>query len=563
MVRVMLKKKLMLMLGIIVMAASLCACGKNKPDKVADEPIPTLGPFATEEEKAEYYKKLTAHIKVEKANGEYEYDKEDNIINDKYRNFYQIFVATFCDSNNDGMGDLNGITSKLDYIQDIGYNGIWLTPITPAPSYFKYDATDLKAIDPQFGTEADFKKLADECKKRNITLILDLAVNHTSASHPWFMDVKANPGTSKYTSYYNITKEKLGETFYELGNGYYYEGEFWDQMPDLKLSNPEVRKEIEKVIDYWMGFGVGGFRLDAVIHYDEDNTEENVKILKWINDYTKKIDPNAYIVGEAWVSNGIVSQYYASTVDSFFNFDLGGSEGVVTQVARAPIGTEVAADYIPALKSNHSLVKKNNPEGIDAPFLSNHDMPRSHAFLNGDADRMKLAIGLYQMITGTTYTYYGEEIGMAGGGDQDVNYRMGMYWSKADNGQQPDSPQGATLTNADMTFGSVEEQLADKKSILNYTKRILQLKNENPEIARGEVSEITGIEDKEVIAMKKTYNGSSVIVVINTSRYPKEIKVDKSNGYKEIVGYATTDDTKVTIKDDTLTMAGNALVVLK
>ena len=334
-------------------------------------------------------------------------------------------------------------------------------------------------------------------------------------------------------------------------------------MPDLNLKNENVRKEIESAIDYWMGYGIGGFRLDAVIHYDEDNTEENVKILKWINDYTKKIDPNAYIVGEAWVSNGIVSQYYASTVDSFFNFDLGGAEGTVATVAKAPIGAAVAAEYVPALISNQNLVKKNNPNGIDAPFLSNHDMPRSNSFIGGDEDKMKLAIALYQMVSGSTFTYYGEEIGMAGGGEQDVNYRIGMYWTKEDNGEQPDSPQGAILTNADMKFGSVEEQLKDKNSILNYTKRILNLKNENPEIARGEVSEITGIEDKEVIAMKKTYNGSSVIIVVNTSKFPKEIKIDKSNGYKDIVGYATTDDTKVTIKGDTLTMAGNALVVLK
>ena len=113
----MIKKKLLVTLGICMMAASLCACGKNDNSKKTEEPLATLSPFATEAEKEEYYKKLTAHIKPEKANGTYEYDKEDNIINDKYRNYYHIFVSQFCDSNDDGIGDLNGITSKLDYLK--------------------------------------------------------------------------------------------------------------------------------------------------------------------------------------------------------------------------------------------------------------------------------------------------------------------------------------------------------------------------------------------------------------------------------------------------------------
>ena len=557
------KRRILLVLCICICALSMCACGKKKVEK--EEPLPTLSPFATEEEKDAYYKKLTAHIKVEKANGKYDYDQEDNIINDKYRNYYHVMVSSFCDSNNDGMGDLNGITSKLDYIQDMGYNGIWLTPIMTAGQYHKYDIIDFMSVDPQFGTLDDFKKLADECKKRNISLILDLVLNHTSTQHPWFIKAKANPGnkSNKYASYYNFSKEKLGETYYDLGNGYYYEAEFWDQMPDLNLHNPAVRKEIEKIISFWMKYGIGGFRLDAVIHYDEDNTEENVKILKWLNDYIKGIDPNAYIVGEAWASSGIVSQYYASGVDSFFNFEVGGSEGKVTALARAGIGTKIAGGFVDELISNETSVKANNSNAIDAPFLSNHDMPRSYSYFGGEENRMKLAIGLYQMMSGSTFTYYGEEIGMQGNGDADVNYRLGMYWTKNDNGEQPDAPMGATQTNADLTFGSVEEQLKNNNSILNYTKRILQLKAENPEIARGNVTKIDGVTDGEVAAFKKTYNNSSVIIIVNSSKYPKEIKVPKSNGYKDIRGYATVDDTKVTLKGDTLTMSGNAIVVLK
>ena len=190
-------------------------------------------------------------------------------------------------------------------------------------------------------------------------------------------------------------------------------------------------------------------------------------------------------------------------------------------------------------------------------------MTRSSAFIGDDVNKLKLASGLLQMVTGATFTYYGEEIGMAGNGEQDINFRLGMYWSKTDNGEQPDSQPGVALTNADHKLGSVEEQLKDKNSLLNYNKRILQLKAENPEIARGEVSRIDGIEDKQVVAMKKTYNGESVIIVVNPTNYPKQIKVAKSNGYSKIRGYATVDDTEVTLKGETLTMSGNSIVILK
>ena len=311
-----------------------------------------------------------------------------------------------------------------------------------------------------------------------------------------------------------------------------------------------------------MAFGIGGFRLDAVIHYEEDNLEENVKILKWLNDYVKAKDPNAYIVGEAWVSNGLSEQYLASGIDSVFNFDFGGSSGSIVATARGQSDKYKNNGFTDAMISQQELIKKNNPNGIDAPFLSNHDMARSNSYLGGEEDKMKLAIALYQFMTGSTFTYYGEEIGMPGTGDQDVNYRAGMYWGKSELSSQPKSPTGCTVTNDDMTFGSVEEQLKDKSSILNYTKRILQLKAENPEIARGTVEKID-VKDSDIVAFKKTYNNESVIVLMNTAKYPKQFELAKSNGYSKIRGYATTDGTEVTLKGEKITMSANAVVILK
>ncbi len=556
-------KRLICYIVCMCIVISIVGCGKESKKANKAEAIPTLSPFATQEEIDEYYKKLASHIKVKKEKGDYKYTQEKNVLNDKYRNYYQIMVATFCDSNGDGIGDLNGIISKLDYIQDLGYNGIWLTPIMESSEYHKYAISDFMTVDKDFGTVEDFKKLADECKKRNISLILDLVLNHTSTSHPWFTKAKMNMNNSnKYFKYYNFNKEKLGDTYYSAGNGWYYEAEFWDQMPDLNLNNQDVRKEVEKIIDYWMAFGIGGFRLDAIIHYEEDNVEENVKILKWLNNYVKAKDPNAYIVGEAWVNNSLSEQYLASGIDSVFNFDFGGSDGAVVATAKGQADKYKNNGFTDAMISQLELVKKYNSNGIDAPFLSNHDMARSNGYLGGEEDKMKLAIALYQFMTGSTFTYYGEEIGMPGSGDQDVNFRAGMYWGKSELASQPKSPEGCTITNNDMTFGSVEEQLADKNSILNYTKRILQLKAENPEIARGTVEKVS-VDDADIVAFKKTYNNESVIVLVNTAKYPKQFNFAKTNGYSDIRGYATTDGTEVTLKGEKITMSSDSLVVLK
>ena len=185
-------KRLICYIVCMCIVISFAGCGKESKKVNKEEAIPTLSPFATQEEIDEYYKKLASHIKVKKEKGDYKYTQEKNVLNDKYRNYYQIMVATFCDSNGDGIGDLNGIISKLDYIQDLGYNGIWLTPIMESSEYHKYAISDFMTVDKDFGTVEDFKKLADECKKRNISLILDLVLNHTSTSHPWFTKAKMN-----------------------------------------------------------------------------------------------------------------------------------------------------------------------------------------------------------------------------------------------------------------------------------------------------------------------------------------------------------------------------------
>ena len=199
---------------------------------------------------------------------------------DNFRTFYQVFVGSFSDSNNDGIGDLRGVINRLDYLNDgnllsensLGVQGIWLSPIFSSPSYHKYDASDYYEIDWRFGTEKDLKELADLCEERNIKLILDLAINHTSSQHEWFIQFKearANGDTENpYYDYYSCvtTAEKLGGVTYQkiAGVDCWFECNFSGDMPELNFDNPEVRQAMLDVAKYYLDLGIDGFRFDAV-----------------------------------------------------------------------------------------------------------------------------------------------------------------------------------------------------------------------------------------------------------------------------------------------------------
>ena len=217
--------------------------------------------------------------------------REVTLIDDNYRTWYEIFVYSFCDSDGDQIGDLQGVISKLDYIADMGFNGIWLMPIMPSASYHKYDVKDYLEIEAEYGTMADFEALVAECDKRGIKLIIDLVLNHTSSEHPWFVeacDYLASLGDGEepsaadcpYYEYYHFTKgDPSSDTWYQVGStDYYYEGVFWSGMPDLNFESQTLRAELEEVMDFWLEKGVGGFRLDAVKEFYREETRTVVKI---------------------------------------------------------------------------------------------------------------------------------------------------------------------------------------------------------------------------------------------------------------------------------------------
>ncbi len=392
---------------------------------------------------------------------------------------YEIFTGSYCDSNGDGIGDLNGIQSKLDYIEALGVDGIWLTPVTPSPSYHKYDVADYLDIDPGFGTLADFDALAGGCEARGITLLFDLVVNHTSAEHPWFVaavqNLQSEDLLNPYIGYYQFTQGK-GDHPVE-NTDWYYAGGFSPDMPELNLDNPAVRDEIQNIVAFWLSRGVGGFRLDAVTRYYDSQAESNRAFLSWLCETVKGMDPDALIVGEAWTDEVAILTLYQSGVDALFDFPL-SSTGALTKAMQSESGQSFARRIVTWRQS----IAQINLDATAAPFLGNHDQGRIAGVLRNDVQQLKQAAALYLLSPGIPFLYYGEEIGMTGSGI-DQNKRLPMLWSVTEQAgicaPPPDSTQEQRLkTGAD-------EQQADPDSLLSFYRLLLAFRRQYPVFVSG------------------------------------------------------------------------------
>ena len=488
---------------------------------------------------------------------EYQYNHEMNIIDDNYRNYYEIFVYSFCDSDGDGIGDLNGVTSKLDYISDMGFNGIWLMPIMPSPSYHKYNVIDYYSIDPQYGTMEDFENLAAECEKRGIKLLIDLVMNHTSRQNEWFESASQSlrqeecgapkegeclseilcPLHNPYVDYYYFSDEKpAGVSSYTTGK-YYYEAVFSEDMPELNLDNESVRREFENIAKFWLEKGAGGFRLDAVKEYFSGNPEKNIEVLQWFTDYCKSISPDCYIVGEVWESFTAYTKYYESGIDSVFGFTMAEEDGKIAKTINMSGSANSVKSFAQAMTTVEDTLAKYSDTAIDAPFIGNHDTNRAAGIFRNDPVRIKAAAGLLLTMSGSPFVYYGDEIGLSGSGS-DPNKRAPMIWDE--NGtEQTFHPPGAEVQQNN--FESVEQQLTDPNSILNYYKRALRIRNENPCIARGD-TKVINITGQDIAAVRRTWNEDSIVIVYNYSEEEKCI-ADELLGLEalEIRGYLTVD----------------------
>ena len=502
---------------------------------------------------------------------EYDYYQELNVVDDNYRNYYEIFVYSFYDSDGDCIGDLQGVIEKLDYVEYMGFNGIWFMPIMSSPSYHKYDVTNYYEIDEAYGSMEDFEQLVEECHNRGINVVIDFVINHSSSEHPWFVEAcqylasleegqEPDVNECPYVDYYHFSKEKEYSTYYQVpGADWYYEGAFWSGMPDLNLQSEAVRKELEDIAKFWIEKGVDGFRIDAAMHF-EPLVDDNNEILNWLYTECTKLNPDFYMVSEVWDSIGTFAQYYGSKTPSMFNFDAGQQQG---QILNAAKGYMKSSAFVDLLISYDEKFSSYNEDYIDALFITNHDMGRVAEASGNNEKNMKMAAGLMMIMNGNPFVYYGEEIGMNSTSDKDENKRLPMYWSDVVRAGTTDGPPNCNL-GITSSFEAVDEQLKDGYSILNYYRHAIRLRNENPEIARGEIKKIDALCTDTYAVMTKTYEGSTIAIAINTTDEEVQITLtDSEIAEMGIRGYLTLQGEEITLKDGVLTMPAKSICILK
>jgi alpha-amylase len=437
----------------------------------------------------------------------------------KDRVFYEIFVRSFRDSDGNGIGDFNGVTEKLDYLQSLGVKGIWLMPIQPSPTYHGYDVTDYYAVNPDYGTMEDFKSLLDEAHKRDIKVIIDLVLNHTSSQHPWFISAQT-PGSEDYDKY--IWSDYDPHTpgplekpaWHQASNGKYYYAVFEDTMPDLNYNTPAVREESKKIASFWLkDVGVDGFRLDAVRYLVEDgkilaDSKANHKFLEEWETYVRSVNLQAFTVGEVATGNFTVQKYVNTNteLDSAFNFDLA-----------AAIPSAINRGDATSLKSRLLTTIQDFPEQDNSNFLTNHDQNRLMEQVLGDKEKAKVAAAILLTTPGVPFIYYGEELGMSGA-KPDEQIRTPMQWS---------SEEGAGFTsgtpweaiNADYEDVNVQKQTGENTSLLEHYRKLIQLRNEHSALQGGDTY-VAKSSSSKLLSFLRANDEEAILVIVNLDDQP-------------------------------------------
>jgi len=434
--------------------------------------------------------------------------------------FYEVFVRSFYDSNGDGIGDLDGLIAKLDYLQRLGVSGLWLMPIQPSPSYHGYDPTDYYGVNPDYGTLDTFKKLIAAAHQRGIRVIIDFVINHTSDQHPWF--VASQDPASPYRNWYIWSKTDpgylgpWGEEVWHLGaGGQYYYGIFTASQPDLNYRNPAVTAKMDDVTRFWLqDQGVDGFRLDGAKHLIEDgqvqqNSDSTHQWYQGFRKFYKQVNPQALTVGEiSGDPSSVVASYSeGDQLDLGFDFPLAATFLNGTRSGRA-------GDVADALSADVRVFK---PEQF-ATFLTNHDQNRVMSQLAGKVERAKAAAALLLTAPGVPFVYYGEEIGMAGLGADEAK-RTPMQWSaQAYAGfttGQPWEP-----VNADYAKGrNVADEAADPNSLLATYQSLIRARNEHAALRVGDLY-LPQSSAPTVLASLRVSQQEAVLALVNLGQDP-------------------------------------------
>lgn len=496
---------------------------------------------------------------------------------------YQIWPRSFKDSNGDGIGDINGVISKLDYLQDLGINCIWFSPLYKSPQKdYGYDISDYYSIAPEYGTMDDFKRLIAECKKRNIRIIMDLVINHTSDQHEWFL--KSLEGDKKYHDYYFWRKGKgkrppnnwmssfPGDAWkYRKETGEYYLHLFAVEQPDLNHDNPEVREEVKKIMNFYLDLGVDGFREDVIVYISKkeglpngfpipvmrgfENYTEGPNLHKYLAEYRQEIKKrDAIQIGEAPMMTPKKAMKYIAGEDRVLDMVFGFEHVQADCIGAAVVKTGFK---LKKLKKAYNRWQKGlYGRAWNTNFLENHDIPRIVSRYGSEDYRVDSAKALaitYAFLTGTMVIYQGQEIGMTNvpfetwDDFKDVatfNIKALMEkthlfskkkifenikYGARDNARTPVQWSGEKhagfstvepwyLVNSNYKEINVEAEEKDPNSVLNFYKKIIKVRNENKETAIYGEFKMMYNSDNHILAYKKIAEKDELFVVVNLSK---------------------------------------------
>ena len=531
---------------------------------------------------------------------------------------YQIYPRSFYDSNNDGIGDLNGITAKLDYLKELGITLIWICPIFKSPMDDNgYDISDYYDVNPEFGTKEDLERLIKEAEKRGIKIILDLVINHTSDEHEWFLEALKNP-ESKYRNYYIFKRgknglpptnwrshfggsawEKVEGEADENGNEMYYLHLFTKKQPDLNWENPEVRKELYKMVNYWLEKGIAGFRVDAINSIKKDENYLNLPVdgadrLAYNVKYTLNQPGIEEFLSE--LAKETFKKYNCMTVaetpmleyeryndfigeDGFFSmiFDFSYADLDMTKG-----GFYYSLRDIPTIELRNAIFESQLTQqkyGWGAPFLENHDLPRSlNKFFGEKANETnaKLLGNVFFFLRGTPFIYQGQEIGMDNFVRKDIsefddiaskdqyqralgekfsteealyfvnkrsrdNSRTPMQWDNSKNAgfSENENIKSWIKLTGSQAVTNVKNQLNDEKSIFAHYKKMIDLRQNGKYsdcLIYGEFIPVP-LENEKIIAYVRKYGNQKLLCISNFSELKQEVKLNdiaKVLGEKEI-----------------------------
>ncbi len=435
-----------------------------------------------------------------------------------------MFVRSFYDSDGDGIGDLRGLEAKLDYINDgkpasphsLGARCIWLMPVAASPSYHGYDVTNYYQVNPQYGSNEDFKRMVAAAHHRGIRVLVDMVLNHTSSQHPYFQSA-ARDSASPYRHWYRWSAtpaqprelDPWGHSSWRkspVRDEWYY-GFFCCGMPDLDYTYTPVREEAKKIAAFWLQeMHADGFRLDAIPYLLEEDgkvqhTAGTHAFLREYGDYVRRVKPGSFTVGEVTDSIGALLSYYPNQLDSYFAFEL--ADSIISGVRRGD-GTGLLAPVV--------RMQREIPSGRWSPFLRNHDQPRTMSELGGDVARAKAAALILLTLPGTPFIYYGEEIGM-NAVKPDPRLRAPMQWRR-------DHADGFTTAEPwerlgdDSATVTVEAQDGDPASLLNLYRRLVHLRASSEALATGDLVPLTS-SDARVAAYFRRSGRRAALVIVN------------------------------------------------